>query len=126
MKIKILLVGNESELLERNKTIWEKENEGIEVVTTTDPRDALKKLKNIKFDCVVSDYEMPKMNGLELLETLRNENDNTPFILISQDSEEEVAINALNLEVDGCIKKDFDPISQFEVITDKIFERPVV
>ncbi len=45
--------------------------------------EAIQTIKREKPDCIVSDLDMPGMNGLELLRTLRNSGDQTPFIFFS-------------------------------------------
>ena len=40
----------------------------FEVLTETHPQQALARLEHTHIDCIVSDYEMPGMTGLELLE----------------------------------------------------------
>jgi PAS domain S-box-containing protein len=70
--------------------------------------EAFKKLSTIKYDIVVSDYEMPQKNGLEFLKELRKKNDKTPFILFTGKGRE-VAIQALNLGVDGYFNKQGSP-----------------
>ena len=56
---------------------------------------------------------MPGMNGLELLEKLRNSGNSTPFIMFTGKSREEVAIKALNLGADYYLRKGGDSESQF-------------
>ncbi len=47
---------------------------GIESVAANSATEALERLDGGGFDCVVSDYEMPEMDGLELLEEIRETN----------------------------------------------------
>ena len=49
------------------------ELEGYEVVGAFDGVDALEKLRESRFDLVVSDLNMPRMDGLQLLENIRND-----------------------------------------------------
>ncbi|KXA93401.1 hypothetical protein AKJ64_00725 [candidate division MSBL1 archaeon SCGC-AAA259E17] len=92
---------------------------------TTDPEVALNEAVEKDYDAVVADYQMPEMDGLELLEMLRERGDNTPFIILTGKGGEEVAIKALNLKADGYIRKGSDPKKQFKSIVDTIFNRPV-
>jgi CheY-like chemotaxis protein len=59
--------------------------EGYEVFTAADGRDAVKIVSAHHVQIVVSDYEMPNMNGLMLLEYIRSRKQTAhqPFILIS-------------------------------------------
>ena len=70
--------------------------------------EALKKLATCQYDIIISDYEMPQKNGLQFLKELRQQKNETPFILFTGKSREEVAIKALNLGVDGYFNKQGD------------------
>ena len=71
--------------------------------------DAFKKLAAGNFDVVVSDYEMPKKDGLQFLMELRKSKNEIPFILFTGKGREEVAVKALNLGADGYINKQGNP-----------------
>jgi PAS domain S-box-containing protein len=71
--------------------------------------DGFKKLATGTYDVVVSDYEMPKKNGLEFLKELREQNNQIPFILFTGKGREEIAIKALNLGADGYYNKQGSP-----------------
>lgn len=125
MNIKILLVDDEQEFLEQSKLLWEKIGEGAEVDVTADPEVALNEAVEKDYDAVVADYQMPEMDGLELLKMLRERGDNTPFIILTGKGGEEVAIKALNLKAEGYIRKGSSPKEQYKKIVDTIFNRPV-
>lgn len=78
----------------------------FDVVTTKSPHDALHLLGEQPFDAVVADYQMPKMSGLELLETIREDSASIPFIMFTGRGHEEIAIQALNLGADYYLKKE--------------------
>ncbi len=71
--------------------------------------EAFKKLAAGNFDVVVSDYEMPKKDGLQFLLELRKSKNEIPFILFTGKGREEVAVKALNLGADGYINKQGNP-----------------
>jgi len=71
--------------------------------------EAFKKLATGKYDVVVSDYEMPQKDGLQLLTELRNKNSKIPFILFTGKGREEVGMKALNLGADGYYSKQGAP-----------------
>ncbi len=58
---------------------------------------------------VVSDYGMPRKNGLEFLELLREQGNDIPFILFTGKGTKEVAVKALNLGVNAYIDKHANP-----------------
>jgi PAS domain S-box-containing protein len=79
--------------------------------------EAFKKLSTGHYDVVVSDYEMPKKNGLEFLKELREAKNEIPFILFTGKGREEVAIKALNLGADGYHHKQGAPETVYGELT---------
>ncbi|MCG3227306.1 MAG: PAS domain S-box protein [Candidatus Heimdallarchaeota archaeon] len=77
------------------------------------PKKVLNQLKIKDYDIIISDFQMPKLNGLQLLEKLREEGYFLPFIMFTGKGREEVVIQALNLGADYYIKKGFDAFSQY-------------
>ena len=75
--------------------------------------EAFQKLNAEKYDVIISDYEMPKKNGLEFLKELRGKNGKIPFILFTGKGREEIAIKALNLGADGYYNKQGAPETVF-------------
>ncbi len=71
--------------------------------------EAFKKLAIRHYDVVVSDYELPQKDGLQFLKELREQKNETPFILFTGKGREEVAIKALNLGADGYVNKQGTP-----------------
>lgn len=56
---------------------------GYEITATTDPLEALTLFSNDRFDLLITDYKMPKLDGLELIRRVRQTNSEVPIILIS-------------------------------------------
>jgi DNA-binding NarL/FixJ family response regulator len=71
--------------------------------------EAFGKIAQNQYDAVVSDYEMPKKNGLQFLKELREQKIDVPFILFTGKGREEIAIKALNLGADGYYNKQGSP-----------------
>lgn len=68
--------------------------DGVEVRTETDPSAALGRLDEA--DCVVSDYAMPTMDGLALLDAVRETAPRLPFVLLTGCSDPDVAATVLS------------------------------
>jgi len=98
--IRILHVDDDSALLEVSRLVLGLEGD-LEVDQATSADEALQKIANGNYDIVISDYEMPQKDGLELLKALRDQNNSIPFILFTGKGREDVAIKALNLGADG-------------------------
>ncbi|MFH0967254.1 MAG: response regulator [Methanobacteriota archaeon] len=115
----ILFIDDEIELLDIGRMFLERSGEFI-VTTISDSEGALNLLKEKKFDVIVSDYDMPKLTGIELLSILKENNDTTPFIIFTGKGREEVVIEALNNGADFYIQKTGDPKSEFAELASKI------
>jgi two-component system chemotaxis response regulator CheY len=71
--------------------------------------DALRKLKSGDYGLVVSDWNMPVMEGLELLKHIRNDPQlkDIPFLMVTAEAEKEKVIEAIKSGVDNYIVKPF-------------------
>ena len=107
-----LYVDDEPVLLEVGKLYLEKFGE-MSVDTLEYPGDALERIRLQKYDVIISDYEMPGMNGISLLKLIRAEFPRLPFIIFTGRGREEVVIEALNNGADHYLQKGGDPKSQF-------------
>lgn len=116
--IQVLFVDDEEVLRNVTKTYMEKRFD-FSVDTAPNGDEALKKLEEIKYDAVLSDYEMPGLNGIELLKKIR-EYSQIPFIIFTGRSREEVAIDALNCGADYYMQKGGDPSSLYNLLADHI------
>jgi PAS domain S-box-containing protein len=94
---RILLVDDDENLLRIAQMFLIREEPTFNLATATSSREALRRLGETHFDVVVADYQMPGMDGLELLEGLRQEGNTIPFIMFTGRGREEVAMQALNL-----------------------------
>jgi CheY-like chemotaxis protein/anti-sigma regulatory factor (Ser/Thr protein kinase) len=69
--------------------------EGVEVVYGTNGREALDRIKRDKPDAVLTDLQMPEMDGLELVLEIREKHPLIPVILMTAHGSEEIAVRAL-------------------------------
>ncbi|MCX5829800.1 MAG: response regulator [Deltaproteobacteria bacterium] len=68
---------------------------GHEVVTAIDGADALMKFVPGRFDCVISDLMMPKIDGLELLKRIKMQDSLVYFLMITGFPDTNTAVNAI-------------------------------
>lgn len=90
---KILVVDDEQGILETIKD--ELEHQGLEVIVTDSPIQAMELLETNQIAVAVVDYKMPRMNGVELLTNYENANPNkkTSYVLLSGHlSKEEMSV----------------------------------
>ncbi len=112
----ILLVDDDFCLLQIAKKILEAEGLFIiDCVSSVD--EAYQKLSMSHYDAIISDFEMPKKNGLTFLKELREKKNEIPFILFTGKSREEMAVKALKLGADGYITKQGNPETVYGELT---------
>jgi PAS domain S-box-containing protein len=118
-KYKVLLVDDERGLLELGKNFLERYR-NIQAVTAISSFEALSLIELEHFDGIISDYQMPVMDGFELFQELRAKNITIPFIIYTGKGREEIAIKALNMGVDRYVQKGKDLKSQYHVLAQAI------
>lgn len=119
--MKILIVDDDIDILEQTEMYLKTKNNEFDIHTSDTAERALDMLEDINYDAIVSDYQMPEMDGLEFLEKIRKEKQkDTTFIIFTGKSREEVAIEALNLGADRYIQKGGQPKSQYGVLSKMI------
>ena len=101
------------------------EADGLEVDTADDGVSALEMLDKHPYDVVLVDIEMPRMNGYELLERLRENpyEPNPVMIVITSGSGEEYRRRALELGADGCITRPYDLAALNRLMRDAVDSR---
>jgi PAS domain S-box-containing protein len=117
--ISILYVDDEPELLGLCKIFLEHGGE-FQVTPIPSVQEGLECLSKTSFDAIISDYQMPDIDGLEFLKRVRAHDEEIPFILFTGRGREEVVIEAINNDVDFYLQKGGDPKSQFAELGHKI------
>ena len=117
--IRVLYVDDEPGLLELGKQFLE-DNGEFSVDTVLSAPAALEILAKNTYDAIVSDFQMPKMDGIELLKRVRASDRNTPFILFTGRGREEIVIEAINNGVYFYLQKGGDVKAQFAELTHKV------
>jgi len=108
----ILLVDDDPLLPDLIQKFLEREEE-IRIDATRSGSEALDKIARNHYDAVVVDYELPGMNGIDLLRMIKHRGDDVPIIVFTGKSREEVAIRALNYGADYYLQKKGDPRLNF-------------
>lgn len=115
----LLYIDDEPDLLRIGRLFLEK-NPKLAVSTCESALDAIKILSTQSFDAIISDYQMPGMNGIQFLKHLRQNGNETPFIIFTGKSREDVVIEAFNNGADFYMQKGGEPRSQFAELQNKI------
>jgi PAS domain S-box-containing protein len=103
--IKILHVDADIAVSEAFAETLNEAEGNFEVVSKTEPQDALSSLVTTDFDCVVSEYDLPNMTGFELLNAVQDHDETLPFILFTGAGDEKVASQAISAGVTDYIRK---------------------
>jgi PAS domain S-box-containing protein len=101
--ISVVYIDDYEELCELTAVGLEEASDRLSVTKVTDPTVATESL--LDYDCIVSDYEMPERDGLELLRQVRVLDDDIPFILYTGEGSEDVASDAIELDVTDYLTK---------------------
>jgi PAS domain S-box-containing protein len=117
--LRVLYVDDDPDLLDIGKLFLE-EGGQFSVDIQTSASTGLTLLKSTDYDAIISDYQMPGMDGIEFLKRVRTSGNLIPFILFTGRGREEVVIQALNEGADFYLQKGGEPVSQFTELAHKI------
>ena len=104
--IRVLYVGTDSGDAGTLSTALERESDRLTVETVSTGADVAARLADRAVDCLVSDYDPPEQNGIELLETVRDEYPALPFIIYTARGSEAVASEAISAGVTDYLRNE--------------------
>lgn len=102
-------------------------NNGYEVITAQDGAEAYELACEHKPDIVVSDLQMPIMNGFEFIEKLRANElmADVPVIMLTARSFEIEDEEKQRLKISECLSKPFSPKELLRIVEDVLYQRMV-
>ena len=103
--IDVLHVDDDASVLDLTEDFLSRELDAATITTATGPEAALERLAADTYHCLVSDYDMPERDGLDLLADVRERYPDLPFILYTGKGSEEIAAEAINAGVTGYLQK---------------------
>ena len=104
--MRVLIADDEREMTQALEAILKHEHYSVDIVY--DGQAALDYGLAETYDCLVLDIMMPKLNGLQVLEQLRENNISTPILLLTAKGQVEDRIEGLNCGADDYLPKPFD------------------
>ena len=123
----VLVVDDSLNTREIEKSILELE--GYQVVTAQDGIDGLERTKEHRFDLIISDIDMPRMDGITMIENLRKDPlyRTTPVIVVTSYSDPAIVKRAREAGADAhIVKSDFDRAGLVETMAQLIRDREAV
>lgn len=123
LKMKILVVDDFSTMRRIVKNIL-KQIGFSDIDEAEDGNNALLKLKQEKFDMVVSDWNMPNMTGLDLLKAIRADSaiNSMPVLMVTAEAKKENVLEAIQAGVNNYVVKPFTADTLKDKI-EKIFDK---
>lgn len=118
-EIRVLHVDDDPDFAELAATFLERTGEHFDVTTAHRASEGLSLLASEAFDCVVSDYDMPRRNGIEFLERVREEYPDLPFVLFTGKGSEAVASEAISAGVTDYLQKERGT-KQYELLANRL------
>jgi PAS domain S-box-containing protein len=117
--IRVLHVDDDPRFGQLVSDFLERGDHHIDVVGETSAEAGLDALADGEFDCVVSDYDMPRMDGLEFLQAVRERDDDLPFVLFTGKGSEAVASDAITHGATDYLQKG-GSTEQYELLANRV------
>ncbi|WP_424002134.1 response regulator [Haloarcula salina] len=118
-EIRVLHVDDDHDFAALTATVLERGDDQFDVTTAHRPSEGLSLLASEPFDCVISDYEMPRTNGIEFLGRVREEYPDLPFVLFTGKGSEAVASEAISAGVTDYLQKQRGT-KQYELLANRL------
>jgi PAS domain S-box-containing protein len=116
--ITVLHVDDDPSFTDLTSAFLRRIDSGLTVLEANEPEEALEMIQSEPVDCIVSDYDMPSMTGIALLEAVRKHCD-LPFILLTGKGSEEIASEAISAGVTDYLQKG-SASEQYELLANRI------
>lgn len=101
-------------------------SEGYEVTTAASAEEAIPLAEKGAFHCVLSDFKLPKKNGIELLQIVREKDKEVPYVIMTAFGSIEIATEAMKCGANDFMTKPFEPEHLVSVIQEVIDHRQVI
>lgn len=101
----ILLIEDEDSIRRVLKKVLQEDNQSYQFTEATDGQEGISTVKKQEFDLVLCDIKMPKKDGIEVLDFIRNHTPTTPVVMISGHGNLETAVKAMRMGAFDYISK---------------------
>jgi len=117
--IRVLHVDDHTDILNLSSIMLQREDDRFTVETATSVEEGRDKLADGPFECIISDFDMPRETGIEFLESVRENYPDMPFILYTGKGSEEIASDAISAGVTDYLQKEAGT-AQYTVLANRI------
>ncbi|MCB0318186.1 MAG: sigma-54-dependent Fis family transcriptional regulator [Bdellovibrionales bacterium] len=122
---RILIVEDADSLRDVLQVVLKHQGNIVDAFPTAE--EALEVIRQGKdYDCIISDFKLPKMNGIDFLREFRKISERTPFIIMTAFGSVEIAVEALKEGANDFICKPFEPQDFCDSIQQTIKHRQVI
>ena len=118
--LSIVIVDDEPDIANLMRLMLQKEAPDLNIRIAGSGQDCLEYIEENPVDCILSDYQMPCMDGMELLIALRGQGSDIPFIFVTGQGNEEIARNAFKNGANDYFTKDLGGFAHFARIINSI------
>ena len=87
-----------------------------QVEIATDGADGLNKFQANSYQLVITDINMPRMNGIQLIQEIRNLNKSVPILALTSENEESLRQQGATAGANGWIVKPFRPAQLLDIV----------
>ena len=114
MAVKVLAIDDSETMLNMVKQTLEMG--GYEVVTAKDGKDGVAKYSESSPDIIITDINMPVMDGITLIGEIRKLNSDIPIITLTTESEDQMKQKGFEAGANGWIVKPFRPAQFLDIV----------
>ena len=117
--IVVLHIDDDPAFLDLTAELLEKVSDNLSVLSQSDPTMTLRQLENGEIECVICDYKMPQVTGLELCKRVREEHPDLPFFLFTSQSPDELIDEVVAAGATDYIQKE-PGIAHFKLLANRV------
>jgi DNA-binding NtrC family response regulator len=121
---KILLVEDDDSLRDVVASLLERD--GFTVDAFSNGEAALQAFGRSAYGCILSDFKLPGINGLELLAKVRDRSKTVPFVIMTAFGSIDIAVQAMKFGANDFLSKPFEPEALSRVIGEVIEHRRII
>jgi DNA-binding response OmpR family regulator len=117
--MRILLIEDNPDHAVFTKRVLKKANQGYELDSTGEAKEALRKIAAENYDLILCDYRLPDSSALEILKEIREKGKDLPFIVVTSSGSEKIAVELLKEGAYDYVVKD----SSYENVLPAVIQR---